>query len=1838
MSRSFTRTLRAWTNTLRAPLNRTVVRRPIVRLRLLDLEDRTTPSQFLVKNANDSGADSLRDAITQANANPGADEVIFDTTGVFATPQVINLASTLKITDSLTITGTGVANLTVTGGGTVRVLDSTAANLTLTGFTVTGGLADDSANAPNGQFGGGLRANGSVTIDRMLFTGNTALGSNYFDAGAGGGIGMAPFSTLIIRNSTISGNSADEKGGGIFMRYEGTLLVDSSTISGNNSTPSATIATGYYGGGGIFLLGAGSWTIRNSTISNNTTAGSGGGINAEAFFGSGIGSLTIQDSTITGNNADVTGAGTLGYGFTFGGGGIAVVRASGGGTVTVSNSIVAGNTNGTSPDIQSTPLIGTSFSAIGNSTGFTDTSGAGNIAPGTNLMLGTLVNNGGPTLTIAPQTGSPLIDAGSDGQIPSGVGADQRGIPFYRSFGSAVDIGSVEVQPVSNAPFVTASTSNIFGSGGTDYTFTVTYLDPGGTLLGINASTVVGNNHAVLVTGPGGFSQLATYVSIDTPGNGTPRTATYKITAPGGSWDGIDNGHYTVQMQAGQVADLDGEFAPQVNIGSFVVVVSPIVVTNANDSGPGSLHEAIDLANLDPGDDEIIFDQTFFSTPRTINLASPLPAIPANSGALTITGPGVANLKVDAGGHFRVLDSAAPKLTLSGFEISGGTATNDLGGGLLTSGQTVLDHMLFDGNSATAGGFNFDQGGGGAIATPRGASASLQILDSTISGNTATNNGGGIFLDYGSSTLDLERSTISDNSTTYAFGGGGTGYIGGGGIAISGTPSSTPPAGFLAGTLIIRNSTITNNTTTGSGGGIQGNGFYGSLLIQNATITGNSAAATGGSSYFPVTFGGGGIMVADFGFGTPPVLTVENSVVAGNTNAGGEPDIEFRDTANINFSAIGDPTGFTPSGANNLPFGTDLKLGALADNGGPTQTMAPQAGSPLLDAGSDDLIPPGVGTDQRGIPYYRSFGAATDIGSVEVQPFSNAPFVTSHTTNIFGSGGTDYTFTVTYTDPGGTLLGIDVNSVIGNNNAIKVTGPNGFTQMATFVSIDTPSNGTPRTATYKITAPGGTWDGIDNGHYTVQMQANQVKDLDGEFAPQLNIGKFAVVVSPIIVTNANDSGPGSLHDAIDLANLDPGDDQIVFDPTFFNTPRTITLASPLPSIPATGGNLTITGPGVVNLKVDAGGQFRVLDSSAPELTLTGFEITGGLAALGTGGGLHARGLVTIDHMLFDNNTATGEVFVSQGGGGAIGMASGSFLHVSNSTITGNTATRNGGGILSYFGGLVVENSTLSGNTTTFTGSYYVYSGGGAIAFLGTPFYNPPAGFTPYTAVIKNCTIVGNSATGSGGAIVGFNQFGSPGVFLIQDSTITGNTAQASGVSAYGYPYGGGGISTMFGGSVVVQNSVVAGNNNASSPDILSLFNVKTSASLIGSTSGFTESDGSGNLAPGTDPMLGSLQDNGGPTQTMAPQTGSPLIDAGNDDLIPTGLGTDQRGPGFYRSFGNAVDIGSVEDQTISAGPFADANTTNIFGGGGTDYTFTVTYSDPIGTNIGIDVSSVIGNNNAIKVIGPNGFDQFATFVSIDDGTNGTPRTVTYTFNAPGGVWDGPDTGHYKIQMQANEVKDLDGDFAPQVNIGSFLVVVSPITVTNANNSGPGSLRDAIDLANLDPGDDEIIFDPIVFGTHQDITLQSGLPSIPFNSGNLTITGPGVNNVTIDAGGQFQILVSQAPVLTLSGMTFANGLGNNVNGGALLASGTVYIDSMNFTGNSVTGNSFGAGSGGAIGMGGFSFLKVTNSTISGNTAERDGGGIYFFSGGLLDLENSTISGNSTTDSTATGGFD
>jgi subtilisin family serine protease len=132
-------------------------------------------------------------------------------------------------------------------------------------------------------------------------------------------------------------------------------------------------------------------------------------------------------------------------------------------------------------------------------------------------------------------------------------------------------------------------------------------------------------------------------------------------------------------------------------------------------------------------------------------------------------------------------------------------------------------------------------------------------------------------------------------------------------------------------------------------------------------------------------------------------------------------------------------------------------------------------------------------------------------------PNSSSLSVTIDTASPTGSAGsvspaagtTATSFNITFSDGGS---GIDVASL--DNFDVRVTGPNGFDQAATFVSFSPSGNGSPRTATYSIAAPGGTWDGADAGSYSVVLQSNQVNDVAGNSAAGASAGSFNFSLAP----------------------------------------------------------------------------------------------------------------------------------------------------------------------------------------------------------------------------------------------------------------------------------------------------------------------------------------------------------------------------------------------------------------------------------------------------------------------------------------------------------------------------------------------------------------------------------------------------------------------------------------------------------------------------------------------------------------------------------------------------
>ena len=356
-----------------------------------------------------------------------------------------------------------------------------------------------------------------------------------------------------------------------------------------------------------------------------------------------------------------------------------------------------------------------------------------------------------------------------------------------------------------------------------------------------------------------------------------------------------------------------------------------LVVTNLDDSGPGSLREALSLI-ADGG--TITFDPVLAG--GTIDLTSGQLTI---SRGVTVDASAAAPLTISAGGNSRVLQVGAGVVAnINDVVLRDGVAAPQ-GGGILNSGVLSLDRVVVTNNVQNAAGPpSFDLGGGGIYNTD---SSTLNLTDSTVSDNTSTNQPGGGIYGFFNSTVNITRSTVSGNLS---------GDVAGGLRSL--------------GNVNVVNSTFSGNTSTAwHGGGI----FHtdGTLVVTNSTFAENNAPAGRAS----------GILVATFG--APANATLTNNVLEGNGGAFACA-IEGGGAATITSgggNVIGD--GSCNPGAADLSS-TDALLGPLADNGGPTLTHALGAGSPAIDFADPGACP---ATDQRGVA--RPVGAGCDAGAVE---------------------------------------------------------------------------------------------------------------------------------------------------------------------------------------------------------------------------------------------------------------------------------------------------------------------------------------------------------------------------------------------------------------------------------------------------------------------------------------------------------------------------------------------------------------------------------------------------------------------------------------------------------------------------------------------------------------------------------------------------------------------------------------------------------------------------------------------------------------------------------------
>jgi hypothetical protein len=428
-----------------------------------------------VNTSNDvSGAQcTLRDAIEAANANsakgacPAGESAVTDTIAFnLPAPSTITLGTSApSVTGATAIVGPGAAQLTISGGSGFRLLE----------FSGSGSVSGLTFANSTCAFACGIRNTGTLALEGVLVTHNTASasgGANIFPQS--GGIENTGVMTLTL--STVSENhvtaaSASNQNsptaGGVYNGGGGKLTVDRSTIAGNTVSANAAggVSTNATGGG---ISNFGMLTVERSTISGNSVTAT-GGANSNSAQGGGITNanagtvkVKIDRSTISGNTVTATGNSPQATA-----GGFNVF----GSIFTVSSSTIVGNSAPSSANVAAGALavfkntivakpvgVGPNCAGVTTSLGYnlSDTAGCGftqpTDKPSTNPMLAaTLADNGGPTRTFALLSGSPAIDQGlsSAGEL-----VDQRGLTrpvevpgvANAAGGDGTDIGAFEEQ------------------------------------------------------------------------------------------------------------------------------------------------------------------------------------------------------------------------------------------------------------------------------------------------------------------------------------------------------------------------------------------------------------------------------------------------------------------------------------------------------------------------------------------------------------------------------------------------------------------------------------------------------------------------------------------------------------------------------------------------------------------------------------------------------------------------------------------------------------------------------------------------------------------------------------------------------------------------------------------------------------------------------------------------------------------------------------------------------------------------------------------------------------------------------------------------------------------------------------------------------------------------------------------------------------------------------------------------------------------------------------------------------------------------------------------------
>ncbi len=904
--------------------------------------------------AND-GVVTLREALQAANTNIApttdvmagsdseTDTITFDLPALQAEagpdePLVIVLTGRqLAITDDLVLTGPGADVLTIDARGGSRVIEvlfvpPSIVTASLTGLTITGGWTDEP--------GGGIYNEGNLSLRDVVISGNYSR--------SGGGIFNPGRASLRLDRVALVGNTASNHGGG-GLCSSGQADLTSVLIAGNSAL---------YGGG---IYNVGSWT------------------------NSDLGKTSLTHVTISGNTATIEGGGIHNVGFSWN------ESSSPGGTMLLYNSIVAINTAQEQRNDVAGQFLG-DRNLVGIDPGFADAAGGDYRLSPTSVGI-----NLGRNHRTVDATGAPLaedlagqtriIDGTADlgayeypgapdpaREAPSVVVTTLQDLTDWSDgqtslrealvHGMLGDVGSVVTfdprlaggtavldgqelvlySSVSiNGPALpltidAAQASRIIGIGGADPEVVLSNLTLTRGHAGTGGAVVVHNGHLTL-------QDAAVTDSTAVDGGGIAnldRLSLVRTIIDGNSVSFFGGGIYNGAAASLEMNDstVSGNFARRHGGGIYGGDEASLTLVDSLVSG-----NAIIAQEYSFGGYEYSFGAGLYIEGSMAELIRTTVEDNTGTGIAGSRGGGIHCLE----GLLRLTDSVLlrnrvtdefsnarggglfarkSQVSMAGSLIQDNQA--DIGGGVFTEWSTIdMTRVEVQGNGARTG-----DGGGLYL-----SSGDWRLIESTVHGNTARNNGGGISAATGSFTGRTVNTTFSGNRATYGRGGGA----------------------WLEGSeLFLTNVTVTENVSGVSGGGVAG----GTLALHNSLLAGNL-----------------------YHLGSAP----------SDLSATCRPDsshnlIGVRETASLQWM---EGTNGNLVGTATAPL--DARLGPLAHNGGPIRTHALLEGSPAIDAGRwPNAIEEGLVADQRGLPRTDGDGdgvIVVDIGAYEALAEQAVPIV-----------------------------------------------------------------------------------------------------------------------------------------------------------------------------------------------------------------------------------------------------------------------------------------------------------------------------------------------------------------------------------------------------------------------------------------------------------------------------------------------------------------------------------------------------------------------------------------------------------------------------------------------------------------------------------------------------------------------------------------------------------------------------------------------------------------------------------------------------------------------------